>query len=424
MNALALPSARPWRLLAAVAIVAAAALGLAGCAPMGYGTSSSESGAAPAQDASSQTSSGSGQAPGANPAAIDRQVVTSGSVSVTVEDLEAGRSSVEQLATSVGGYVESRYESSTASSYATPYATLTLRLPADRYDGALEEIRALGDVTSVSTSTVDVTLELADTQARVDTLQASVDALRGMMGKATTVADMLALESEISTRQTELDGLRAQLDALKDDVAMSTLEVRLAGPGGVVDEPGPPSFFDGLAKGWGDLVRGLGMLLAAIGYLLPGLILLGLLGVGIWMLVRWLLRRRRAAAANATAQPEGPRSGGPSGPAPRGPSGPAAPAAPAGMASSGPGAATVGPAGPASPSGPAPAGAAAPAPQAGAADPRGGRPSAPASPGPHPPQPGVRPAGAPSAQRSSELAADGERPHGASASVPRADDEE
>lgn len=253
------------------------------------GSSSSNSGSA---------SSGSGSSSsGSNATVLDRQMVTTGSVSITVEHIDEARAQVESAATSAGGYVQARDESAGEDGGSSSYSSITIRIPADKYDATLESIRGIGQVTSVETQAEDVTLEVADTEARVKTLESSIASLRTMMEQAKTVDEMLAVEKEISTRQEELDGLKAQLQTLKDDIAMSTLTVRLYGPDAEVEEPGPPSFFDGVAEGWNDFVRNIGYFLAALGYMLPLLVVLAVLGLALWFIIRRAVRNSKARAA-------------------------------------------------------------------------------------------------------------------------------
>lgn len=247
---------------------------------------------------SGSASSGSGSSSsGSNATVLDRQMVTTGSVSITVEHIDEARAQVESAATSAGGYVQARDESAGEYGGSSSYSSITIRVPADKYDATLESIRGIGQVTSVETQAEDVTLEVADTEARVKTLESSIASLRTMMEQAKTVDEMLAVEKEISTRQEELDGLKAQLQTLKDDIAMSTLTVRLYGPDAEVEEPGPPSFFDGVAEGWNDFVRNIGYFLAALGYMLPLLVVLAVLGLALWFIIRRAVRNSKARAA-------------------------------------------------------------------------------------------------------------------------------
>ena len=136
-----------------------------------------------------------------------------------------------------------------------------------------------------------------DFEARVASQQASVARVRALLVQATSIGDVVAIESELARREADLDSLTNRLAALRDQVAMSTLSVELHTPSTAVldDDPRAAGFSDGLDAGWRGLVA-LGTAVAAVaGFLLPFLpVLAVLLGVG-W-LTRPLFRGRRAPA--------------------------------------------------------------------------------------------------------------------------------
>ena len=117
------------------------------------------------------------------------------------------------------------------------------------------------------------------------------------MGKAGSVADLITAESALSERQAELDSYRQQLESLEGQVAMSTLTVSLV-TSTEVAEADPAGFGDGLATGWSGLIATLNGLVVAIGFLIPWIAVLAIIGGIVWLIVR---ARRRATAKRSTA---------------------------------------------------------------------------------------------------------------------------
>lgn len=235
--------------------------------------------------------------------AADRSVITTGWVSVTVDDPVALADDVAELATDAGGRVDGRTETpGTDTQPAT--AQLTLRVPADELDSVIDDLRELGDVTSVSLNASDVTQQRQDLDARIDALTTSVGRLTELLGQATSVADLVAIESELTTRQAELDSLTQQRDWLVDQVDFSTLTVDLVTEATAPDAR-PDDFWAGVVAGWNALVGFLSGLVVVLGILLPWLG--GLLVIAAIVLVAILLatrgRRRRARQGPASAQP-------------------------------------------------------------------------------------------------------------------------
>ncbi|UOE45821.1 DUF4349 domain-containing protein [Agromyces larvae] len=288
------------RLAPAAGIAALTVLLFAGCSSMGA-PASSDSGAVPDLPAVEQSEAG--DVGGVELAAPDenRSVIRTGRMSVTADDPIAAAEEAAQLATAAGGRVDHRSETP-GSGTQSPRARLTLRIPVERLDAVVDDLRELGTVNSVSLDAADVTQQRADLDARIEALSASVDRLEALIGQATTTADLIEIESELTTRQSELDGLTAQRDALVDQVDFSTLSLELVTED-VAPVPEPATFWDGLVAGWTALVAFGSGLLVVIGALLPWLAALALLGAIVLGIVLAITRSRRRGS-DATTAPE------------------------------------------------------------------------------------------------------------------------
>jgi Domain of unknown function (DUF4349) len=238
-----------------------------------------------------ETSGNDGQTPGVPLGGIQRELVRTAQLSVEVPDPVIAVRQIRTAAAGVGGFITEE-ESGNASSW------LVLRVPADALDRIVDEIAAYGRVTTRSSQVLDATEQIVDLDARVATQTASVARVRGLLAEATSIGDVVAIESELARREAELDSLTRRLAALRDQVALSTLTVDLRSPG-VVPPPldtQPPGFLDGLAAGW-DGLRAIGTAAAAVvGFVLPFLPVLAVLA-GFGLLGRRIVRSRRTPAA-------------------------------------------------------------------------------------------------------------------------------
>ena len=108
--------------------------------------------------------------------------------------------------------------------------TVTLRIPADQYDAVLDKLTKVGDVTSRTESAQDVTAQVVDVNSRVDSMTASVARVRALLAQATTIADVISIESELSVREANLESLQQQQSALSRQVALSTISLSIRPP--------------------------------------------------------------------------------------------------------------------------------------------------------------------------------------------------
>ena len=254
---------------------------------------------------------GSGQDAGGEAAARDdaRMVVQTGSVHVEAEDPIAAARAVADDVDRRGGRVESRSESA-ASADGTATAVLVVRVPASSVTATIEELGRIGEVTAVDLQADDVTGTAQDLDARIHALELSVQRMEALMSSAGSTKDLLEAESALSERQAELESLQSQRARLADQVALSTIEVVVSGPGvlPVQTQEEDGTFLTGLASGWEALVTTVGVVMVVLGALLPWLALAGVVA-----LVVMAVRRRRRPAPAEPAAPEpvvvGARSG-------------------------------------------------------------------------------------------------------------------
>ncbi|WP_051973574.1 DUF4349 domain-containing protein [Cryobacterium sp. MLB-32] len=276
--------------------VVLAALLLAGCTVGSGGTAGSDSQGAP----SGVTEPSTGDKTGAFSAdgittevnTANRDVVTTGSVSLTAADpIEAAQEAV-MITERAGGRVDSRNETPATETQAAS-ASLTLRIPSTDLDRTLVELKDLGTVNFVSLNATDVTRQSQDLDARITALQTSVDRLLSLMSTATNATDLIAIEGALSTRQADLEALRSQRDSLADQIDFSTVTLELYEDGTVA--PGAPGdFWAGVVVGWHALITTLGGVIVALGVALPWLGAIAFVGLLVFLGVRLFTRRRRA----------------------------------------------------------------------------------------------------------------------------------
>lgn len=234
----------------------------------------------------------------------ERQVVTTASASLAVDDPAEGAQRVSELVESVGGRVDERTEQAAPEGLDGAYADLVVRVPADGLTGLLADLEDLGDVVSVSVSRSDVTATAVDLDARISALETSVARLQGLMDGAATTQALLDAEAALSERQQELESLQSQRALLADQVELSTLTVHLQPPG-VAPAGGPDDFLGGLGTGWATLVSAAGAVVVVVGVLLPWLVVAALVAVAVLVPLRMSRRRAAVEAPVPPASPQG-----------------------------------------------------------------------------------------------------------------------
>jgi hypothetical protein len=330
--------------LAVAPAALAALLGLAACGSTREVSSSSasapaaEGAAGGASDAQRAMAEPAAPVPGASSAAVavERsgttavspalaptvQLIRTADVVIEVKALDTSAARVRTVAQSLGGSVSSEvtsYPDAPVSAVSTPLegssseqqkarpgeSVIVLRVPVAALDQAIDRVTAVGTVLSRTSSALDVTADLADVGSRVKTQRASVDRVRQLLAKASSLQDVVLLESELTRREADLEALQARQSSLADRAALSTLTVTLRTPQ-VADDTteDSPGFLSGLHRGWAAVIASTAVVLTILGALLPLLVVIALIGVPAW----WFLRRRTARRRATSAAPAAPPS--------------------------------------------------------------------------------------------------------------------
>jgi hypothetical protein len=154
----------------------------------------------------------------------DAKIVRTGSIELQVTDVPKAIQAARDGIRDMGGYIGA---SQTSTIDDQPIATITYRIPVDRWEDALDLLRGLaGQATKViseETQAVEVTGAVVDLEARIRNLRASEAALQGIASKATRVSDVLEVQAQLTTVRGEIEQLSAQLKELNDRAAYATL---------------------------------------------------------------------------------------------------------------------------------------------------------------------------------------------------------
>ena len=220
-------------------------------------------------------------------AATDPRLIRNADLRVEVPSLEPALDRVREVAADQNGTVaglELRAESG-----ARRTATVTVRVPEDRFDATLAALRTVGTVRSESVQAQDVTEEYVDLSAKRASLARQLDQYHRIMENTTGVDQVLKVQEEVERVQLELDRTDGRLRYLESRTDFSRVTLRL-------EEPAPlaggalPSIVEVLGAG----VQGFFGVLAWLVILVISVLPLVLVGGGAWYLYR---RYRRSRAS-------------------------------------------------------------------------------------------------------------------------------
>lgn len=168
---------------------------------------------------------------GAIGARDDAKIIRTGSIDLEVSDVPKALRTARDGIVALGGYIGA---SSTSNDGDQPIAEITYRIPADRWENALDLLRGLNGLTTKvvteHTEAIEVTGQVVDLEARIKNLQASEVALQGIAERATRISDVLEVQARLTDVRGQIEQLTAQLKDLNDRAGYATLTARFTVP--------------------------------------------------------------------------------------------------------------------------------------------------------------------------------------------------
>ncbi|HEY5103877.1 MAG TPA: DUF4349 domain-containing protein [Acidimicrobiales bacterium] len=223
-----------------------------------------------------------------------QKIKSTGTIALTVKGAKVNSafSKLTALVTRDRGFVNSiNAHVGTRGSGHFSYGTIVLQVPQRKFALLVSQAQRVGQATSVSSTSTDVTTQYVDLTARITAFKASREQYLAIMKQATTISGILAVQNQLDNLQSQIEQLQGQLNVFNNETTYATLSVTVseAGVSNVVHHR------SGLNKAWhesvGGFVSGFEWLIRIAGPALFALLLLGFLSV--LGRLAWRANRRR-----------------------------------------------------------------------------------------------------------------------------------
>jgi len=198
--------------------------------------------ASPSETSSQPTAAG---APGVAVAPTREMLDIEANVTMQVPKVKHAVRALHDLAARVGGVVTNeRVDSS--SQYGA--AELTLRVPSGATQGVFDELDKLGSVLDQNVTARDIGKEYFDANLRLSSIEATQRRYQEILTHATTVEEILRIESELARIRGDIEQVKGNLRWLSDRAARATLHLTLRERVPEIAQSGAaePKFFPGL----------------------------------------------------------------------------------------------------------------------------------------------------------------------------------
>jgi hypothetical protein len=239
----------------------------------------------------------------------ERMVIQNADLSIITEDPSQSMDEISKMAESMGGFVVESYlyQQTLGSGAQVPHATITVRVPAEKLEEALAQIKAGAvEVESANISGQDVTSQYTDLASRLRNLEAAEAQLQAIMDEANRTEDVLDVFNELVSVREQIEVIKGQMKYYEESAALSRITVSIT-----ADEAVQPIQIGGwqpagVAK---DAIEALIQTLqflanAGIWFVLCVLPIGLLIGLPLFFIVRALIRKRRKSRAAQITEEE------------------------------------------------------------------------------------------------------------------------
>ncbi|MCH8814532.1 MAG: DUF4349 domain-containing protein [Chloroflexi bacterium] len=180
---------------------------------------------------------------------LDRKIIRTATLDLTVEDVAGGMQEVERIANTAGGFVSgsslSVINPGSEDEERRQTGTVTIRVPSAAYASVMNQLRGIAtEIESESSDTSEVTAEYTDLESRLRTLEATEERYLELLTRADTIPDILTMEDRLNSVRFEIEQVLGRLNLLDDLSDLSTITVRLDLPPLIPETPPTEN------KGW------------------------------------------------------------------------------------------------------------------------------------------------------------------------------
>lgn len=195
-------------------------------------------------------------------------LIRTAQASIEVDSLERALAQVRTLAARVGGEIANTTLQTGRGELHS--ASLEMRIPADRFDAALDGLGAIGKLEAVNVRAEDVGEEFTDVSARIENarrLEARViDLLATRTGK---LKDVLEVEHELARVREEIERYEGRVRYLRAHAALSTLTISVHEPVPIVGPVGTSVLGEAFAQAWRNFVALVALCVRSLGVVVP-----------------------------------------------------------------------------------------------------------------------------------------------------------
>ena len=155
---------------------------------------------------------------------LDRKLIRTATIQIETDAVSQKFEDISNIAVSSGGLV---FSSQFGNDGERQTASITIRVPNERYEEVLNQLRRLGDVRSENSNATDVTEEFTDLQSNLTNLQATEREYLKLLTQAGTIDEILVVQDRINVTRSQIDQIQGRLNLIGNQTDLATITAHL-----------------------------------------------------------------------------------------------------------------------------------------------------------------------------------------------------
>lgn len=215
-----------------------------------------------------------------------QKIIKSADLRFQTQDLNQSYNLIIKSIKANKGFIQ---DDKSSKSYNTLTRRLVVRMPSENFQTAIDSIsKHVVYFDTKSISSLDVTEEFIDVEARLNAKKALEIRYLELLKKAKNIKEILDIERELSNIREEIEAKQGRLKYLKNKVSLSTLNIEF-----YTLSATPPVTISYGTKMWNAIksgFNGISLLFLGILYVWPIILLFA---VGLFLFIRWLKKIKK-----------------------------------------------------------------------------------------------------------------------------------
>jgi hypothetical protein len=221
-----------------------------------------------------------------------RMIIKTGSFSVEVDKYDDTETKINEIAKKYSGFIANSKSSQNSSGNKS--GTITLKVPADKFDALISDVGKIGKVMNQNIQASDITEEYVDLEARVKTQKELEQRLLKLLNeKATRLSDVIEVEEKLAAVRQKIESVEGRMKLLKSQSDLSTLTINVYEPSMISTSSGGGFFYElgqAIKKGLSGFTNILAVSITVLIAIIPLLVITYI----IFWIVRKIIRNRKA----------------------------------------------------------------------------------------------------------------------------------